>query len=317
MLPASFAACVPEFIATATSACASAGASLVAVGRSSRRAGLRPGTRGSTRASLPAWPRPGSRRPRPRRRSLAAVSLLSPVIMIVLMPMRASSAKRSLMPPLTMSLSSITPSAFDPSDTTSGVLPRRATSSAARCTSGGQVAPSASTCLRIASPAPFADLAHLAVDREVDTAHAGLCGERHEVRAQAPPFRASRRLNFCFASTAMLRPSGVSSASEASWAASASACSLMPMAGMNAEAWRLPSVMVPGLVHQQHVDVAGGFDRAGPRSRSRWTCIHPAHAPPRRSPTAARRSWSGSGRRAARSSVVIVTTPCRASRSLR
>ncbi len=29
MLPASFAACVPEFIATATSACASAGASLV------------------------------------------------------------------------------------------------------------------------------------------------------------------------------------------------------------------------------------------------------------------------------------------------
>ena len=35
----------------------------------------------------------------------AAVNGLSPVIMIVLMPMRRNSAKRSLMPPLTMSLS--------------------------------------------------------------------------------------------------------------------------------------------------------------------------------------------------------------------
>ena len=57
----------------------------------------------------------------------------------------------------------------------------------------------------------------------------------------------SRRLNFCLASTTMLRPSGVSSASDASCAASASSDSVTPGAGMKALAWRLPSVMVPVL----------------------------------------------------------------------
>ena len=45
----------------------------------------------------------------------------------------------------------------------------------------------------------------------------------------------------------MLRPSGVSSASEASCAASASSRSATPAAGRNAVAWRLPSVIVPVL----------------------------------------------------------------------
>ena len=45
----------------------------------------------------------------------------------------------------------------------------------------------------------------------------------------------------------MLRPSGVSSASEANCAASASCCSVTPGAGMNDDACRLPSVMVPVL----------------------------------------------------------------------
>ena len=45
----------------------------------------------------------------------------------------------------------------------------------------------------------------------------------------------------------MLRPSGVSSASDASCAASASSLSFTPGAGRNADAWRLPSVMVPVL----------------------------------------------------------------------
>ena len=45
----------------------------------------------------------------------------------------------------------------------------------------------------------------------------------------------------------MLRPSGVSSASEASCAASASSSSLMPGAGRKLAAWRLPRVMVPVL----------------------------------------------------------------------
>ena len=50
-----------------------------------------------------------------------------------------------------------------------------------------------------------------------------------------------------FASTTIERPSGVSSASEASWATSASSRSSTPGAGMNATACRLPSVIVPVL----------------------------------------------------------------------
>jgi len=45
----------------------------------------------------------------------------------------------------------------------------------------------------------------------------------------------------------MLRPSGVSSASDASCAASASVASARQWAGMKAVAWRLPSVIVPVL----------------------------------------------------------------------
>ena len=52
---------------------------------------------------------------------------------------------------------------------------------------------------------------------------------------------------FSFASTTMERPSGVSSASEASCAASASSFSVTPLTGRKAVAWRLPRVMVPVL----------------------------------------------------------------------
>ncbi len=45
----------------------------------------------------------------------------------------------------------------------------------------------------------------------------------------------------------MERPSGVSSARDASCAASARSCSSTPSAGMNSDAWRLPSVIVPVL----------------------------------------------------------------------
>ena len=65
----------------------------------------------------------------------------------------------------------------------------------------------------------------------------------------APNFSTSRprRLNFSFASTTMDRPSGVSSARLASWAASARVSRLMPVTGTNSVAMRLPSVMVPVL----------------------------------------------------------------------
>jgi hypothetical protein len=54
-------------------------------------------------------------------------------------------------------------------------------------------------------------------------------------------------LYFSFASTTMERPSGVSSDSDASCAASASSCSVTPDSGRNSVAWRLPSVIVPVL----------------------------------------------------------------------
>ena len=116
MLPASFAACVPVFIATATSACASAGASFVpsphiATRRPSawyRRisSSLVSGVASARNSSTPA-----------SAAIAAAVSRLSPVTMTVLMPIWRSSAKRSRIPPLTMSRSSITPSTRRPSAT--------------------------------------------------------------------------------------------------------------------------------------------------------------------------------------------------------
>ena len=72
----------------------------------------------------------------------------------------------------------------------------------------------------------------------------------------------SRSPKLCFASTTMLRPSGVSSASEASWAASASLG--VADAGRRQEGTRLAVAERDraGLVEQQHVDVAGRLDRA-------------------------------------------------------
>src|SRR6202521_2178954 len=56
-----------------------------------------------------------------------------------------------------------------------------------------------------------------------------------------------RRLYCSFASTTIERPSGVSSASDESWAASAISAAVIPGAGMNSAAWRFPSVIVPVL----------------------------------------------------------------------
>ena len=97
-----------------------------------RRAGPAPGARGSA-SSFASGVASARKSSTPASAAIAAaVSRLSPVIMTVLMPMRRSSAKRSLMPPLTMSFSSMTPSTRVPSATTSGVEPRRATLSTTR-----------------------------------------------------------------------------------------------------------------------------------------------------------------------------------------
>jgi hypothetical protein len=65
----------------------------------------------------------------------AAVIGLSPVIITVRIPILRSSAKRSLMPPLTMSLRWTTPSRRPSRSTASGVPPDLATSSAIACRS--------------------------------------------------------------------------------------------------------------------------------------------------------------------------------------
>ena len=97
MLPASLAACVPVFIATPTSACASAGASLVPSPviatieppSCSRlmSAILSSGVASARKSSTPA-----------SAAIAAAVRGLSPVIMTVRMPIARSSSKRSFMP---------------------------------------------------------------------------------------------------------------------------------------------------------------------------------------------------------------------------
>ena len=69
-------------------------------------------------------------------------------------------------------------------------------------------------------------------------------------------------LNFSLASTTMLRPSGVSSASEASCAASASSCSVTPGAGTKVGGHAVADGDGAGLVEQQHIDVARGLDGA-------------------------------------------------------
>ena len=111
------------FIATPTSACASAGASLVPSPQWRRSSppfacssrisrSLSSGVACARKSSTPA-----------SAAMAAAVIGLSPVIMTVRMPMRRNSAKRSRMPPLTMSMSSMTPSNRLSFATASGVRP--------------------------------------------------------------------------------------------------------------------------------------------------------------------------------------------------
>ena len=129
MLPASFAADVPVFIATPTSAWASAGASLVPspVIATSRP----PSCSRRIRASLSSGVASARKSSTPASSAIAfAVRGLSPVIITVRMPIRRSSSNRSRIPALTTSLRWMTPSAragcpSTCSATTSGVPPAR------------------------------------------------------------------------------------------------------------------------------------------------------------------------------------------------
>ena len=119
-----------------------------------------------------------------------AVSGLSPVIMTVRMPILRNCAKRSLIPPLTMSLSSMTPSVCRSSATTSGVAPRRETSSTAFVTACGNTPPAGfdKTLNRLRRAFANADRRPRSVRVKIDAAHARLRRERHERRLQLVHF---------------------------------------------------------------------------------------------------------------------------------
>ncbi len=109
MLPASLAADVPLFMATPTSAAASAGASLVP---SPVIATIRPpACSRRIRAILSSGVASARKSSTPASSAIAlAVSGLSPVIITVRMPIARSWANRSVIPGLTTSRSAITPS---------------------------------------------------------------------------------------------------------------------------------------------------------------------------------------------------------------
>ncbi len=213
MLPASLAAVVPVFMATPTSAWARAGASLVpspvmatslppscsALISSILFSGVASARKSSTPAS---WA------------MAAAVSGLSPVIITVRMPAARSSAKRSLMPDLTTSLSSMTPRMVASSATTSGrrALPGRCGRRSPGSPSGA-VPPWSTTHLRTASAAP------LRIWRPSTLRPDMRVVAENGTNSWGPESSRSRMPKRSLASTTMERPSGVSSASDASWAA--------------------------------------------------------------------------------------------------
>ena len=151
-------------------------------------------------------------------------------------------SKRSRIPGLTTSLSWMTPSTPRVEEaTTSGVPPSRATGST-RAFNSSRRSGSPSECthcstesvapLRSCSPAASTPLMRVsAVNGTLTTS----CGT---------PFRDTPRV---FPNSTMERPSGVSSPEEARQAACIISSIFTPGRGRNAEAMRLPSVIVPVL----------------------------------------------------------------------
>ncbi len=201
-----------------------------------------------------------------------AVSGLSPVIMTVLMPMRRSSSNRSRMPSLTTSLRWMTPRTRAPSvssrATSSGVPPACEIVSVSSCASGVTVPPRSSTQ---ATTEPVAPLRTLRPSTSTPDMRVWAVKATHSAPVSSPWWR-SRRPYFSLASTTMERPSGVSSASDDSWAASATSASVVPRTGTNSEAWRLPRVMVP-VLSSSSVETSPAASTARPdiARTLRWT----------------------------------------------
>ena len=215
--------------------------------------------------------------------------------MMVLMPICRSSAKRSRMPPLTMSRSSMTPSARRPSATTIGVAPVRAIVSTDSLTLRGPGAALLLDELADRVGRAFAQAGGRRGRRRSCASAPRTCGtcatwRRDRARAAGTSAWRARRCE---------RPSGVSSASEASCAASASSCSVDARRRHERERLAIAERDRAGLVEQQHVDVAGRFDRAAGR-RDDVGAHHAIHAGDADGRQQARRSSSESGTPAAR-----------------
>ena len=97
-------------------------------------------------------------------------------------------------------------------------------------------------------------------------------GAEKGMKVWSAPRSRSRMSKRSLARTTIERPSGVSSASEASWAASATSCSLCPPTGKKSEAIRLPRVMVP-VLSSSRVCTSPAASTARPLMAStlRWT----------------------------------------------
>ena len=134
------------------------------------------------------------------------------------------------------------PKILPPSATTSGVPPSLAILSTSFFTSSGILPPLSSTNFSTASEAPLRSfLSSISTPLMRVWALKGM--------NSAPRAATSRpRMPYCsLASTTMLLPSGVSSASDASWATSARSSLVTPGDGKNSTAILLPRVIVPVL----------------------------------------------------------------------
>ena len=271
MLPASLAAEVPVFIATPTSAWASAGASLVpspVIATS-----LPPSCSDRIRAILSSGVASARKSSTPASSAIAlAVSGLSPVIITVRMPMARSWSKRSRMPGLTMSLRWIDAQragglagsaarddergaavGADPVDRVVQVV--RATSATAVLDPARRPRRSRRPCAtRVPSGRSTPDMRVEAENGDERRARLAQLGER----AAWPRRRRARG-----AWSTIERPSGVSSASEDEVGGPQQlVAGSAPSTGTTSLARRLPKVMVPVLSSSRVRHVAGGLDGA-------------------------------------------------------
>ena len=191
------------------------------------------------------------------------MSGLSPVIITVRMPMTRICSKRSRIPGLTVSLSSITPRMRPPSETASGVLPSRASRSTIGSRSAGTTPPSSTMRRFTASAAP------LRIDRSAkstpDIRVWAVNGISWASRGSAvvQPFSCAR--------STIDRPSGVSSARDDSSAASTRSPSSTPASVWNAAARRLPYVIVP-VLSSSKVETSPAASTARPERASTLRC---------------------------------------------